>query len=127
MSNQTELAWAAGFFDGEGSTTAGHYRDRNHLQRQITMSVAQIDIIPLLRFKEAVQGGNIIGPYQQKKTQLGRKEQWRWRTAGKDVKVILDKLWPYLCEPKKVQATEALQRYENWVPTKIEWNFDLPE
>lgn len=50
-----ELAWAAGFFDGEGCIT---------LSRGIpVVSIAQVERTPLERFMNAVELGRINGPY----------------------------------------------------------------
>ncbi len=123
-----ELVWAAGFFDGEGSTGCEIYKDSRTrvFGRQIQLQIGQTNYIPLVRFREAVQGGNIYGPYVKKKE--NQKDIWQWKVGAiEEIRIILDKLWPYLCEPKKLQATEALQRYENWIPSKAEWDFELPE
>lgn len=96
---QIELAWAAGFFDGEGTTSGLIYM--NPQSRHFTLSVAQVELQPLERFRKAVGGMGTI--------------YWRERIHcyainGADAKHALDLLWPYMSEPKRKQATQAMLR-----------------
>jgi hypothetical protein len=103
-----ELAWAAGFFDGEGSTyltRTSHRADWTH----VNLGVAQVERGPLERFQRAV-GGRIVGPYMNGnyKGRERAKPIWKWTCAGFPAKAVLRLLWPYLSEPKKAQAQRAL-------------------
>jgi len=97
-----ELAWAAGFFDGEGcirnNTSSSGTRKYKHLQIQITQNNRE----PLDRFQKAIGGYGKI--YQHRAGyfmySLARLEQ---------VDEILEKLWPYLCSPKRDQANRAIE------------------
>jgi hypothetical protein len=90
----TELAWCAGFFDGEGTTS--YLKKDNWIGPR--MSVAQNNVVPLERFQKAVGYGKIYAHT----TRLG---MFQWTCQRKDdVKIVLDKLWPFLCEQKKEQA-----------------------
>ena len=68
MSARDELlAWAAGLYDGEGSSSMFVPRRRKAARRQIQVSQAgPPDEIPLvlLRFRDIVGEGNITGPYR---------------------------------------------------------------
>lgn len=101
-----EIAWAAGFFDGEGWSTAR--KQRSHLPRYFGVGVAQQGTPPLalLRFQDAIGCGNLQGPYR---TKLG-KDQYALEFYGKNAITCLETLWPYLCAPKKHQAIVALIR-----------------
>lgn len=99
MSDSHELAWAAGFFDGEGTTckTKDSYRLESVSTR---FSVPQKGITCLVRFKNALGG-------------LGKIYD---RTCGvslfaiaklEEVDTALSLLWPYLSEPKKLQAAKT--------------------
>jgi hypothetical protein len=101
-----ELAWAAGFFDGEGTTCC--VIDKN---RHISLSVSQKERDPLERFQSAVGLGSIYGP------STSQKAPWRFSTGKlEDVKIIMRSLWPYLCGSKKTQFIRALEKYNNWQP-----------
>jgi hypothetical protein len=93
----TEIAWAAGFYDGEGcvsSTGTGV---------QVIVGQSSSDGVPevLERLRAAVDLGKINGPYYRE----GQQPHYRW-TLGRreDVRTFFTLLWPYLSGPKKQQA-----------------------
>lgn len=97
MSIETERAWAAGFFDGEGTT---------FVNNTLALTVAQKDQRPLFRFQVAMGGlGQVRGPYREKCPIS------RFQSYGGDAQRCLMLIWPYLCEPKKHQGMTALVRY----------------
>lgn len=94
----TELAWAAGLYDGEGcvsSTGTG--------AQAVVGQSSSSDEAPevLVRFQRAVGAGKINGPYLRP----NRRPHYRW-TLGRRADVIdfYAKLWPFLSGPKKTQA-----------------------
>lgn len=103
-----ELAWAAGFFDGEGTTAAVNTRGK---ARQIIVAVSQAGdhaMVLLERFKVAVG----VGAIYRLKTKPNRKTAYSWRTGKfSNVKITLAALWPWLGPAKKAQAVSALQLY----------------
>lgn len=112
MLNKAELAWAAGFFDGEGTTCLTRYKPKNQ-QRSYTViavGISQVEREPLERFQRAVGDlGVIIGPYQPR--ERNRKPQYRFRASGFErSQAIVVMLWPYLCSIKQAQAALALQQ-----------------
>ena len=89
-----ELAWAAGFFDGEGTTS---YLKKGSWMGP-RMSVAQNNPETLERFQLAVQCGKI---YEH----TTRKGMYSWNCQKKeDVEKVLNMLWPFLSNQKKEQA-----------------------
>lgn len=93
MDTELELAWAAGFFDGEGCSK--HY---------MTLSVGQKDRRPLDRFAAAVGYGNVTGPYLHGHKKNGDPIYCHhWEVSGQKAVAVLRKLWPYLSEPKREQ------------------------
>jgi hypothetical protein len=102
-----ELAWAAGFFDGEGSTFLQKpEKTRPDAPSTVKMSISQVCKGNLVRWQAAVGEGSITGPYQQHG--LNARPHWKLDVASGRVKATLDKLWPYLGEEKKRQADAAL-------------------
>ena len=104
MSEEIELAWAAGFFDGEGCTywvKAGG----------IVIGVAQVGTEKpevLIRFQAAVGGiGKIYGPYKNTKGN----PKWTFNASSRDAQAILTKLWPYLGSVKRAQALQKESNY----------------
>jgi hypothetical protein len=104
--NETELAWAAGFFDGEGSTTI-HKRckERNRTPRPV-ISIVHNTREQLDRFCAAIDDGKVYGPYDRKKP--NHSPYYHLLVTGYyRVKPALDKLWPYLSIHKKQQAEKV--------------------
>lgn len=99
-----ELAWAAGFFDGEG--TFGCYKNYKHYV-VIRASIPQDDYDPLERFQKAVRGlGTIHG------SRRSGRLIFEWKAQSfEEVQAIIALLWKYLCEPKRKQAVKTLLDY----------------
>ncbi len=102
-----ELAWAAGFFDGEGSVTV-HRKSNRRGERDgrmdLRISIMQCDPRPLQRFLDAVGSvKSVRGPYQRNR---GRNERdvYCIEWSGTKAYPVLEKIWPYLSEPKKEQS-----------------------
>lgn len=105
---ETEIAWAAGFFDGEGSVGA-YCVD---LQRQANRSrliacVVQKPRQPLDRFQRAMGGLGRIS------FRAGAKSPCHvWKvTSVPDVQRAYDTLAKYLSEPKQAQFATAFARW----------------
>lgn len=97
-----ELAWAAGFFDGEGSSS-GVVKPNEH-GPSVYLRINQVDRRPLERFLRAVGLGQINGPYVRK---IG-KPQCVWQVAGFKSDIVMALLWPSLSEPKREQYERAV-------------------
>jgi hypothetical protein len=100
-SSKTELAWAAGFFDGEGNANASG--------GTFALRMPQIHPEVLERFRSAVGLGKVYGPYPA--TQPNRQPQWRYEVAGLSAKIAYEQIRPYLGSVKKEQADKALAHY----------------
>ena len=115
MFDTHELAWAAGFFDGEGCTVAYEYTPKDQIKpyRVISLSVSQVNVHPLERFHKAIIGlGVINGPFIPKQGQV--KPQYKYRVSGFErVQAIISMLWPWLCDNKRKQARVALLSMHN--------------
>lgn len=102
-----ELAWAAGFFDGEGSTTANRTRRRSIPRPRV--QVTQVDRRNLERLQSAVRGvGRIRGPV------LGRRGQPQfvfYTTRWTETQFAVALLWRWLGPGKRAQAVRALSEY----------------
>lgn len=92
-----EWAWAAGFFDGEGTTCL-------HPKGVLWVSVHQIDVERAERFARIVSGK------MRAERRPGRPAIQRITTLGRDAKHALDGMWPYLSTDKRHQALTAIDR-----------------
>jgi hypothetical protein len=119
--SDTELAWAAGFFDGEGNTSFcrnGSWKGRQYWR--LTVQVGQsYSPETLERFQKAVGVGYITGPNVSNR---GHADSWKFSIASEKAVSALRLLWPYLSSPKKEQAERAIERwleYSDSLGTKI--------
>jgi hypothetical protein len=98
-----EIAWAAGFYEGEGSVSAcgGH---------KLILSVSQAGDEPLRKFKSAIGLGAISGPYMGK-SRFQRQPIYRFQANGENVLACLQMMWPMLSKRRQEQALRALCRW----------------
>lgn len=97
-STDTERAWAAGFFDGEGWTSTMYARTSRHGRRRyVQVGVGQAEHSTLDRFAAAVGGGSITEGIRNEKP------FWQWRVSGRGAYDVLARLWPFLSAPKREQ------------------------
>lgn len=112
--NNEALAWAAGFLDGEGHFGFQTSKSKNCDRGSLVIEARQVRREPLDKLSE-IFGGNITGPYSNK-----GQGYYSWHTtAAEKVKFIIDSIWPWLTEPKREQAGEALKAFDNRRPSKI--------
>lgn len=101
---ETEIAWAAGFFDGEGNTCAARGG------RALCASVAQVNRCNLHRFKVAVGGlGHIHEPFQRKNIKM--RPISKFAAYGDEAFAVMRRLFPYLGEEKQTQFMRAAISY----------------
>lgn len=107
------LAWAAGFYDGEGSCSSYLPKRRKSYRRQMAVSQGGEEVLPptvLTRFRRILGGhGNITGPYR------GYLYYWKTTRAGL-IDEIAASLWPFLCDEKRTQYTEATRLVRRVAP-----------
>lgn len=128
-----EVAWAAGFFDGEGSVfvrnTARHKGGTTGKLYPLTtveMGVSQVRIEPIIRFHRIVGIGKIGGPYGGLRP--GRSAYFRWNTAGRpSVFRVAQLLWPMLSLPKREQFHRCWETLRERRTPKSPKLYSLPE
>jgi hypothetical protein len=111
--SETELAWAAGFFDGEGCARLSKSKTKKgKIYFSLQLSVAQKDERPLHRFGSAVRCGDVFGPYGR----VVGCSMFYWRTTNVDgFERVVSLLWPYLSEPKREQIKSVIDTYyDQW-------------
>ena len=103
MLKETDIAWAAGFIDGEGCiSTPVRVRVRNRRDYSLALYVGQVDPRPLLRLRDWF-GGTVVP-----RTSWGRgRPIFMWRITGNTAEAALRTLLPYLTV-KQEQARLAL-------------------
>ena len=105
MNDELQVAWAAGFFEGEGCIS--------NVRKSQSISLNNTDKDVIERFISIVKYGNLIGPYKSNGTKHKHthKPYWMWAVAKKsEVKRILEMFLPYLGKRRRQRAEQALYR-----------------
>lgn len=111
--SREDLAWAAGFLDGEGyfgmHYTHGRPTDKR-LYGQPMIEAAQVDRRVLDRLQKTLQMGKVRGPYQKKKASYSESYLFQlWGFESTQTAIAL--LWPWLSPVKREQAATVLKEY----------------
>lgn len=109
---EAEVAWAAGFFDGEGCTYFSVRAKQKGRQRRygyIGIGIAQTHPEVLERFQKITQAGKVYGPYPGRSK--NENEYWRFTAHHNDALKIIELIQPYLGSVKLAQAEAALEKY----------------
>lgn len=105
MTKETDLAWAAGFIDGEGCISIPtRIRDRNRRDYNLSLYVGQVDPRPL-RILQAMFGGSVV---LRKTSDLARRPMFMWRITGNLAEAAIVAMLPYLVV-KREQAEVAVE------------------
>lgn len=102
-----ELAWAAGFYDGEGCTFTSVDGGRVTMQVLIT----QVDRRVLDRFQAAVGGlGKVYGP--RRRVAANQRDYFVFAAYRfEHSQAVIAMLWRFLSEQKREQALYAIGRF----------------
>ena len=114
--NKIELAWAAGFYDGEGSVSCT--ANNGNPYTRVQMSIGQKNDAEgnvcetLRRFLTAVGIGKIYA-----KSVTGKEINMSQYQVCRRIEVesVLLALWPYISEVKKVQAKAAFRLLDSGI------------
>lgn len=106
--DRAELAWAAGLFDGEGSTMVHTDEARpGYLRLEVCVPQVDRDGVPevLLRFRDAVGGlGRIVGPEAD--------DLYKWIAGARlEAMAVIALIWDHLGQVKRAQANDCLKLF----------------
>ena len=100
--SREDLAWLAGFFEGEGS-----FRQSDRAYWEITQSSLE----PLERGFSIFPVGKIYGPYANKP---GRQPYYRWVACKfEEVQAVVAATWPWLSRRRRDQYKSQLSKVQN--------------
>ena len=97
-----DVAWAAGFFDGEGTIQVLSLQPRRYSHR-LKISAVQTTVEPIRRLQH-IFGGFVGGPYSNSGK---RRDYWVWSLDDMPVKAALRRMLPHLTV-KREQALAVL-------------------
>ena len=130
MSRSHQLAWAAGFIDGDGFITIQNrntkYKDKIYSGQYLRVGACQASILPLEKL-QSLFGGS-IRPKNSGPNPNGykRKPQWIWTLSTNTAKEALEQMLPYLVHKQEV-AQLALVFQASMSETKKELSEELKE
>ena len=79
--SKTDLAWAAGFIDGEGSFFIGRTRQGKWRYFRVQLKVTQADIRPLKRLQQMF--GGYVYPEKKIYSPLTKRPGWKWMAVDR--------------------------------------------
>jgi hypothetical protein len=106
-----ELAWAGGFFDGEGSTYLEKHRTHPGYFYPVLYvpQSAEVGVAPeLLRLKAALSDLGAISGIRQDSPDKKPYRRWRIVTTMK-AQIALHLLWPFIGDVKRAQAQVVMK------------------
>jgi hypothetical protein len=99
MSRETDVAWAAGLFEGEGCFS---HKGAAASFPRATMALTDLDV--LQHFMSVVGVGNMLKNSRKEKPH--HKDQWQWYTVGEDeFHAVVKLLRPHL-HPRRLAAAD---------------------
>jgi hypothetical protein len=107
---ETEIAWAAGLFEGEGSMVIRPTKAEKVQQRfpYVVISLGMCDQDVVERFAELMGYGR-VHHYPRSIANPKHKDIWYWQVARRsDCKRIVEMFLPYLGERRSARAREIL-------------------
>src|SRR4051812_26332323 len=96
MFSSIDLAWAAGFFDGEGTFS--------DIRGSPGASIAQVSLECLDIFAQCVGAGTIKGPIAKATAQMNRQPQYIYYAYGPRARQVFSLMWPWLGPYKRSQG-----------------------
>lgn len=91
--NSTNLAYFAGYFDGEGYITMPRSQDKKAPQLRVGIGSADLEVLEAFH---VTFGGGLT----QEPTSTVKREIYRWSCSGEQAKIFLALLEPFLLTPK---------------------------
>ena len=105
MIPETDRAYIAGLFDGEGSIhfKRGPEKKKKHKGKgyrisnslRLSMEITMTDESVLLWVHEILGVGTLNEKKYKSRYALGWKKQWRWRCSHRDAFYVACLMWPY--------------------------------
>ena len=117
--NREELAWAAGFVDGEGTFSCKMHDTASSRKGYPTFAIQQTgSLIALDRFAKVIEDAGVpvkrYGPYGPYKNNLGTRPHYRVEAYGfEKVQAIAALLWTWLSAIKREQIVSVLYTKES--------------
>ena len=116
--NDTDIAYIAGLFDGEGCVSYKQYMQKRKGRKkaypfwQIRLEIAMTEKSILVWLCEVLGVGTVTEKRYKTKYTLGWKKQWRWRCSHRDAFKVCCLLFPY-AHIKLDKIQKIIQHYSD--------------
>lgn len=104
MSRETDIAWAAGLFEGEGCISKG--AQPHHIK--LILRMTDKDVVE--RFRD-LMGGTIY----ERDLPPPRKRIWSWYANGSEAATVLTRLMPHFGNRRRIRAMQMLAAFDGHV------------
>lgn len=112
--DKTQLAWAAGLFEGEGCFSFTQASG----SRSLFVSLGMTDEDVVRRFREVIGFGVI---YNRKPCKAHWKPQFTWRIGSfEQVQAFIAFVWPWLCSRRRAKAKVVLRSFHAAEPESVQ-------
>jgi hypothetical protein len=115
LSLDTDIAWSAGLFEGEGCIGTYEKKDIDNFTYKLVMSTTDLDVLE--RFQ------SIVGGHITRKDHLQRewyKQSWDWSAGGMEhSRLIMCYLFPYLGERRQAKWADVLELKMQWKERRL--------
>jgi hypothetical protein len=112
------VAWAAGFFEGEGCFFLRRYQTKQGVKLAADASLNTTDKDVLERFHRVVGRGKIYvhrdADKPKKQGEIWKKSSWQWRCGSDDAIEVAKLLLPFLGERRTEKALEMIERHHTF-------------
>lgn len=113
MDRETQIAWAAGLFEGEGCFHLRHKKANWRAMLEMTISMTDLDVLE--RFHAVSEVGG-IRPRRARNSAPHWKHQFTWRCSGSAALGLAARIEPYLCSRRKAKLAEIRAAIESSQP-----------
>ena len=116
--NDTDIAYIAGLFDGEGCVSYKQYMQKRKGRKkaypfwQIRLEIAMTEKSILVWLCEVLGVGTVTEKRYKTKYTLGWKKQWRWRCSHRDAFKVCCLIFPY-AHIKLTKIQKIIQHYSD--------------
>lgn len=117
MRTALDLAWCAGFYEGEGTVIYGATHSG---PLRVKISSTDRDVLDLMRKRSGI--GGVSGPYPPKG--FGRKPFFVWAANGAAAVALLREMLPLLGERRSARALEKIALWEDRPKRKVKITTD---
>ena len=114
MIRESDAAYLAGLFDGEGSIDFTKRKEKKKYGtyncRRVSMEISMTDESTIRYVHDVLKVGTVT-IRKPTKSWIGKKTQWRWRCSHRDAYLVAKVLWPFT-QTKLHKIEQIIDHYD---------------